>query len=76
VDLPEPEGPQTTTTSPFWMRVLQSSSTWNAPYHLETFLISIMLAFRSNYGDADHINADPHRYSQPQANVGDINHEP
>jgi hypothetical protein len=42
VDLPEPEGPQTTTTSPFWMLVEQSVSTWKLPYHLETFLRSIM----------------------------------
>jgi len=42
VDLPEPEGPQTTTTSPFWMLVEQSLSTWKLPYHLETFLSSIM----------------------------------
>ena len=27
VDLPEPDGPQTTTTSPFWMLVEQSVST-------------------------------------------------
>ena len=42
VDLPEPEGPQTTTTSPFLMAVVQSVSTWKLPYHLETFLMSIM----------------------------------
>jgi len=42
VDLPEPEGPQTTTTSPFWMLVEQSVSTCTLPYHLETFLSSIM----------------------------------
>jgi hypothetical protein len=42
VDLPEPDGPQTTTTSPFWMVVVQSVSTWKLPYHLETFLMSIM----------------------------------
>jgi len=42
VDLPEPEGPQTTTTSPFFTSVVQSVSTWNCPYHLETFLISII----------------------------------
>jgi hypothetical protein len=41
VDLPEPDGPHTTTTSPFWMVVVQSVRTWNAPYHLLTFLISI-----------------------------------
>ena len=42
VDLPEPEGPQTTTTSPFFTSVVQSVSTWNAPYHLLTCLISII----------------------------------
>ena len=41
--LPEPDGPQTTTTSPFWMVVVQSVSTWKLPYHLETFLMSIMV---------------------------------
>jgi hypothetical protein len=39
--LPEPEGPQTTTTSPLAIEVLQSVSTWKLPYHLLTFLISI-----------------------------------
>ena len=42
VDLPEPEGPQTTTTSPLAMLTEQLLSTWTGPYHLETFLISIM----------------------------------
>jgi hypothetical protein len=42
VDLPEPDGPQTTTTSPLLMLVVQSLSTCTGPYHLETFLISIM----------------------------------
>ena len=42
VDLPDPDGPQTTTTSPFSMLVVQSVSTWKLPYHLETFLMSIM----------------------------------
>jgi hypothetical protein len=42
VDLPEPDGPQTTTTSPFLMLVVQSVSTWKLPYHLLTFLMSIM----------------------------------
>ncbi|EKD96748.1 MAG: hypothetical protein ACD_23C01297G0001 [uncultured bacterium] len=46
VDLPEPEGPHTTTTSPFWMVVEQSVSTCTGPYHLETFLSSII--FHSN----------------------------
>jgi len=42
VDLPEPEGPQTTTTSPLFTVTEQSLSTWTGPYHLETFLISII----------------------------------
>ena len=42
VDLPEPDGPQTTTTSPFLMEVVLSVSTWKVPYHLETFLMSII----------------------------------
>jgi hypothetical protein len=42
VDLPEPEGPQTTTTSPLLMLTEQSLSTCTGPYHLDTFLISIM----------------------------------
>ena len=41
VDLPEPDGPQTTTTSPFLIAVVQSVRTWKLPYHLLTFLISI-----------------------------------
>jgi hypothetical protein len=42
VDLPEPEGPHTTTTSPLLMVVEQSLSTCTGPYHLETFLSSII----------------------------------
>ena len=45
--LPEPDGPQTTTTSPFWMLVVQSVSTWKLPYHLLMFLMSIMEAVLS-----------------------------
>src|SRR6266446_5408428 len=45
VDLPDPEGPQTTTTSPFVTSVLQSFSTWKSPYHFETFLIEIIRLF-------------------------------
>src|SRR5580765_153701 len=44
VDLPEPEGPQTTTTSPLEMLTEQSLSTCTGPYHLETLLISIILS--------------------------------
>ncbi|MET3717294.1 hypothetical protein ABMD26_003542 [Pseudomonas sp. PvP001] len=42
VDLPEPEGPHTTTTSPFLTSVLQSVSTWKSPYHLLMFLMEII----------------------------------
>ncbi len=42
VDLPEPDGPQTTITSPFSTLVVQSVSTWNWPYHLETLSMEIM----------------------------------
>src|SRR4029434_10087512 len=43
VDLPEPDGPQTTKTSPFLIEVVCSVRTWKLPYHLETFLMSIMV---------------------------------
>jgi len=39
--LPEPEGPQITTTSPLAMRMEQLSSTRNGPNHLLTFSSSI-----------------------------------
>jgi|GEM_PF-6752860 len=42
VDLPEPDGPHTTTTSPFRIAVVLSVNTWKVPYHLETFWMSIM----------------------------------
>ena len=42
VDLPEPDGPHTTTTSPRPTVVEQSSSTWKSPYHLLTCLIAII----------------------------------
>src|SRR6476660_7009835 len=52
VDLPEPEGPHTTTTSPFAMLTEQSVSTCTGPYHLEMFLISITAnPLLSNDGD-------------------------
>ena len=44
VDLPEPDGPHTTTTSPLATLVVQSVSTWNWPYHLLTFFSSIMFS--------------------------------
>ena len=42
VDLPEPDGPHTTTTSPRATSVLQRLSTWVGPYHLLTPAILIM----------------------------------
>src|SRR5438105_14891998 len=53
VDLPLPEGPQTTTTSPFDTSVEHSVRTWNEPYHLLTFLMEIMcaLALLADHGD-------------------------
>src|SRR3989338_4050815 len=42
VDLPEPDGPHTTTTSPLLTWVLQSLSTWKSPYHLLTFWMEII----------------------------------
>ncbi|MNZ98820.1 hypothetical protein D3C78_1181220 [compost metagenome] len=42
VDLPEPDGPHTTTTSPLFTWVVQSVRTWKSPYHLLTFLIEII----------------------------------
>ena len=50
VDLPEPDGPQTTTTSPFWIEVVLSVSTWKVPYHFETFLMSIMCGLSADGG--------------------------
>src|SRR5690348_4926693 len=51
VDLPEPDGPHTTTTSPLATLVEQSVSTWKVPYHLLTWLISIMVLLPDD-GDA------------------------
>src|SRR6266702_3816797 len=51
VDLPLPEGPHTTTTSPFFTSVEQPVSTWKLPYHLLTFFIEIMRASPDD-GDA------------------------
>ena len=45
VDLPEPDGPQMTTTSPLATWVVQSASTWNLPYHLLTLFSSIIFLF-------------------------------
>src|ERR1700716_187016 len=52
VDLPEPEGPHTTTTSPLSTRVVQSFSAWKpGPYHLSTWLIWIMKVSLAKNGD-------------------------
>ena len=42
VDLPEPDGPHTTTTSPLAMLVVQLLSTCTEPYHLDTSFSSII----------------------------------
>ena len=42
VDLPDPDGPHTTTTSPLATSVLQFFSTCMVPYHLLTLLMVIM----------------------------------
>src|SRR5262249_6476476 len=53
VDLPDPEGPQTTMTSPLATEVVQSFNTWKAGvYHLLTWLISIMSLSLTQYRDA------------------------
>src|SRR5258708_22593898 len=52
VDLPLPEGPHTTTTSPFFTSVEQSVSTWKEPYHLLMFLIEIIFCVLADDGDA------------------------
>src|SRR5262245_4379113 len=46
VDLPDPDGPHTTTTSPLATSAEQFFSTWILPYHLLTLLIVIMGAHR------------------------------
>ena len=45
VDLPEPDGPHTTTTSPLATSVEQLLSTWKRWYHLLT-LLSVIIANR------------------------------
>ena len=46
VDLPPPEGPQITMRSPRMTCKLMSRSTWKAPNHLFTPLISTAISFR------------------------------
>src|SRR5262252_10664943 len=50
VDLPLPDGPHTTTTSPFFTSVEQSVSTWKLPYHLLTSLSEIIGRWRFGLG--------------------------
>src|SRR5207248_11237635 len=58
VDLPDPDGPHTTTTSPLATLVVQSFSAWKlGPYHLLTWRISIM-RFLSNNNNARLQTAD------------------
>src|SRR5258705_8207698 len=64
VDLPEPDGPQTTMTSPFSTLVVQSASTWNWPYHLETLSIVIMGMTESSADDGDFLLQQLHRVRQ------------
>src|SRR5688572_29491449 len=59
VDLPEPDGPHTTTTWPFSTFVEQSFSTWKVPYHLLTFLNSIIAIFRLGRAAASRISPRP-----------------
>src|SRR3990172_12336437 len=92
VDFPEPEGPQTTTTSPFATSVEQVFSTWKLPYHLLTFLIEIIGAPSSNNrqallhqldaagpGNADcEVNrrGEQVHFHQPPVAVGDFRRRP
>src|SRR5258705_10424168 len=55
VDLPEPEGPQTTTTSPLATAVEQRLSTCVLPYHLLIWSIVIMAAPARVDSDSAHV---------------------
>src|ERR1700761_9572323 len=62
VDLPEPDGPHTTTTSPLATLVVQSFSAWKiGVYHLLTWLISIMKLSLTDNGDVGLQTADAER---------------
>src|SRR5687768_3971758 len=63
VDLPLPEGPHTTTTSPLATSVEQSTSTWKVPYHLLTFFIEIIGRWRS-YPEVSSPRYSSHRRSR------------
>src|SRR5262245_30684211 len=52
VDLPEPDGPQTATTSPFSTKVVQRLRTCMVPYHLLTLLIVIIAGSADDGGAA------------------------
>src|ERR1700731_673683 len=68
VDFPEPDGPHTTTTSPLATLVLQSFSAWKpAPYHLSTWLISIMVLSLTHHRNA--------RLQLPDAERGDTGND-
>src|SRR4051794_20375394 len=70
VDLPDPDGPQTTTTSPLLIAVVQSVSTWKVPYHLETSLMSIMKVsrrWRLSADDGDLPLQPPNGHRQAEA---------
>src|SRR6185295_20374597 len=69
VDLPDPDGPQTTTTSPFLIEVVLSVSTWKEPYHLETFLMSIILqvSIGDSANDGNLLLQLAHRHRQAEA---------
>src|SRR5262245_66686447 len=70
VDLPLPEGPQTTTTSPFFTSVEQSVRTWKVPYHLLMFLIEIMGSLADD-GDALLQALDEHRQAKGDDEIDD-----
>ena len=52
--LPEPEGPQTTTTSPGATSSVTSFSTWSGPNHLLTCLYRIAGVEAAGHGLLDH----------------------
>src|SRR5476651_2349900 len=56
VDLPEPDGPHTTTTSPLATFVEQRLRTWKGPYHLLTSLMSIWIDRKSTRLNSSHAN--------------------
>ena len=49
VDLPEPDGPNATTTSPFFTVVVMPRRAWNSPYHLWTSRQTIMSSAASRF---------------------------